>query len=333
MARTTFLVLAWLAIGSGGGPLGPGELGSGGPELHPPAGPAAPLQCEEPIAWRIAGIDERFGLDPEDARTAVREAIGLWERAAGRTLFEHDPEDGFPIEFVWDSRHQVMRDRLARESELVERADVIREQRREINHLTERLQYQRAAYDDRLEALRARQVEHRRQIEYWEARGGPPPAEARELDRVTEELERERLRLEDRAEALNELVEEVNVRTDALNEAIAQYNQAQEELREGGDHWALSGFYREARRELGSWVLSVEREIQIYQFDDFDHLLRAIAHELGHAMGLGYTSEPSAIMYHHARSARAGTRGRAGAQLHPADLELLEARCGVPSGD
>ncbi len=287
--------------------------------------------CDPPITWQVDQVDERFGMTIEEARSWVTEAARLWETAAGRPLFEHDPEDGFPITFVWDSRHQVMQDRIAREDRLAEQGAGIQDRRSALDEAREALRLERALYDERLAALEGRQAEHRRAIEYWESRGGPPPAEARELDRVREELERERMRLQEKAEGINVLVARVNEDTEALNEAISGYNAAQSRLRGGADDGMLTGFYRESSRALGSWVLSVSREIEIYQFDDPDHLIRAIAHELGHALGLGYTSNPSAIMYEHARSARAGQRGLGGAQLHPADVELVRSRCPLPS--
>ena len=295
--------------------------------LHVVPGPT----CDDPLAWQIATVDERFGLSVEDARMVVQEAAGLWETAAGQPLFEHDAERGFPISFVWDSRHQVMQDRLDREADLSRLGQTIQDQRAGLDEAREELRLERSLYDQRLEALQGRQEDHRRAIEYWESRGGPPPAEARELDRVRDELERERLRLQEKAEGINALVARVNAQTEALNEAIASYNAAQARLRGGPDDGMLTGFYRESSRALGSWTLSVSREIEIYQFDDPDHLIRAIAHELGHALGLGYLSEPRAIMYQHARSARAGQRGLGGAQLHPADVELIRSRCPLPS--
>ncbi len=285
-----------------------------------------PAQCDVPIRWRVESVDDRFGLTPDEAEMWVREAIGLWEAAADRELFVHDPDRGLRISFVYDSRHQVMQERLDGEEALAERSSALVVQRAEMDALHEELRLQRQTHQRRLEALEGRQEALRERIEYWEARGGPPAGEAAQIEIEEEEIERERLRVNALAEEVNALVARVNERTDALNEEIAAYNRLQAQVR-GTGTGILSGYYRETSRTLGSLVLTRSRQIEIYQFDDPDHLLRAIAHELGHALGLGYSAESSAIMYEHARSARRSDRGLGGAQLHPSDVELLRRHC------
>ena len=82
----------------------------------PTGGSAMP--CQIPLPWRIARLDEEFGLDAAAAEAVVREAAGLWEAAIGRTLFRPDPEAGMPIRFVYDERQARTDERRRREAEL-----------------------------------------------------------------------------------------------------------------------------------------------------------------------------------------------------------------------
>lgn len=62
------------------------------------------MPCQVPLPWRIARLDEEFGLDALTVATVLSEAAALWETAVGRPLFVHDPEAGMPVRLVYDQR-------------------------------------------------------------------------------------------------------------------------------------------------------------------------------------------------------------------------------------
>lgn len=76
------------------------------------------VPCQVPLPWRIARLDEEFGLDPTTAETVLREATGVWEAAVGQALFVHDPEAGMPIRLVYDERQERTDERRRLEAEL-----------------------------------------------------------------------------------------------------------------------------------------------------------------------------------------------------------------------
>ncbi len=79
------------------------------------------MPCQVPLPWRIARLDEEFGLDAPTVTAVVSEAAALWETAIGRPLFVHDPEAGMPVRLVYDQRQARTdeRRRLEAESELL----------------------------------------------------------------------------------------------------------------------------------------------------------------------------------------------------------------------
>jgi hypothetical protein len=44
--------------------------------------------CRIPITYEIDAIDPRFGVARADVQRAARDAVSIWEKAAGRDLFE-----------------------------------------------------------------------------------------------------------------------------------------------------------------------------------------------------------------------------------------------------
>ena len=76
------------------------------------------VPCQVPLPWRIARLDEEFGLDPTTAERVLREATGVWETAVGRALFVHDPDAGMPIRLVYDQRQERTDERRRLEAEL-----------------------------------------------------------------------------------------------------------------------------------------------------------------------------------------------------------------------
>ncbi len=76
------------------------------------------MPCQVPLPWRIARLDEEFGLDSATAETVLREAAGLWEAALRQPLFLHDPEAGMPVRFIYDERQARTNERRRLEAEL-----------------------------------------------------------------------------------------------------------------------------------------------------------------------------------------------------------------------
>jgi hypothetical protein len=287
-------MLVWLGLSSGGEPADVPPSPVAEPETSSAHVPDRPVghtsdACHAPMPWRIAAVDPRFGLEEDELGRVIEEAVRLWEDAVGRPLFSHDPEEGFPIRFLFDERQQRTLERIrhTREFEALDR---------ELGEIRRELREQRGTLDrERNLFLRSASTDGR---DASIRRSG-------ELRERTEALEVEEIELEARIRERNERAAEL--------ERLFPPTPV-----ESGSHRAFTEYHP----ELGSRIL---REIRIYRFDDEEDLVHIVAHELGHALGLEHLPFPEAVMS--AKYGGAGSRPERLA-IHPLSLERLREICG-----
>ena len=116
------------------------------------------------------------------------------------------------------------------------------------------------------------------------------------------------LKINEMVSEINTLVTTLNRLVDTLNISVKKYNTVNATLGESFEE----GNYVED----GS-----SREIDIYEFSNREKLVRVLAHELGHALGLDHVDDPKAIMY----KLNEGDN----ATLTSADLAELRLKCGI----
>jgi hypothetical protein len=284
-------------------------------------GSAAP--CAVPLAWRIGDLDERFGLTEAQAAAVVERAASSWEQAAGRPLFVRDPSQGLPIFFIYDDRQAGAIERQRLEQNLAAVDERLRGERRQIEARKDAYETRATLYDARVRELERWSEAHADTVRMWNASGGAPPAVVRDLEAAEQALERERaslttfgLELEQTGKALqadaddlNWRVEEHERRTAALAGAVSA-NRIE------------SGLYRELVQRQGERLVALRRAIDVYRFESTEDLWLVIAHELGHALGVGHATAPGAVMSEeHRRTDRVVTT------IQPNDVALLAERC------
>ena len=280
--------------------------------------------CEQPLGWRVGQIDPHFELNASQLEREVRRAAELWNEAAGRTVLSRDEQNGFPINLVHDQRQQRAAEVNRLQDEL-RRLEAELERRQQTLDADQARQTQRReAYEQALSRYESNLREHNREVEA--ANRGR--ADARTLEQIrqqAETLQQQRRQLQQQQQELQRHQQTIGRHTDTYNELVERYNaQARQLTRASRQAAADSGEYRaDITRDHRGNMISISREIDIYFFFDRHDLRWTLAHELGHALGIGHVAHPDAVMH----AAYLADSEGAPLSLHSADIQALHALC------
>lgn len=258
-------------------------VAGGGYLLYQQATPLFVKPCTTPLLYDVVGYDTRFGISEEEFSRALSEARALWNRELGTELITTGtPGIGVYMQYGEVQQTSELGEYIGSQQEAYDAKRV------QVESLKLEFTSAKRKYEQMNASFEKEQNEYEKDVAYWNAQGGAPEKEYDALQEDSEQLSRDAQKLNEQVAVVNALAEQLNVRVGELNTLASALNSQVKEFNSHADTDFDQGRYQ--RDDAGE-------RITVYEFTNHTELVRVLAHEFGHALGLEHVENPDSIMF------------------------------------
>ena len=261
------------------------------------------------IRYRIGEIDPRFGLTQHQLQQLAFEATQIWQQTGEPDYFVYDPNARLSIDLIYDQRQSETQSRQHSLSEIEQKQTLWQQRHDETEQMQQQIAHLRQALQQKRDDLQQATQRYNRQVQQINAQGGASPEQRFRLEQQNSQLQQQQQQLEAQIQSHNQNIHR-------LNQHVAQLNALNQELSA-----QISSFNSRFTGKTFDKGVFNGRQIVIYEFSSKDDLRLTLAHEFGHALGLGHHHDPEGLMHPLLQQQKLQNF-----QLTPADLQLLAQR-------
>lgn len=266
--------------------------------------------CDTPITYSIGTFDNEFGISKNNFLDDLDIAISLWDNAIGKKLFVNSVDGDLTINLKYDDRQKTTQENSVLKADVDKTNKLADSVKKQFLDLKATFSQKELDYKNSLSVYQQHQSNFNSEVSYWNKAGGAPKDQFNKLNQEKSELvaeynlvESKRIQVNDLAGQINEFVNKYNLLVNNANSTIATINQS-------------------AGKEFSEGIYDPNtNEIDIYQFDGKQKLIRVLTHELGHALGLDHNDNPLSIMYE--------LNEADNEVLSKEDVQALKAKCEI----
>ena len=274
------------------------------------------IPCKEPLTYRIGTIDSRFDVTEEELKTIMQQVESIWEDPMKRELLQYQDNGSVAVHLIYTEEQE----RTKAQKNYTDRIETVKQQLSAVRQNYERLttSYKKRSedYKESLSEYNQAVSEYNAYVDKWRSKGGLPHDKKPTVDRMLRGNDRLERIVDRKQKNMESVRKRVNTKSEQLNDLVGRQNELINEYnRRFGD----------ARKfNQGHYIQQgLNKRINIYQFGNHAELKTVLAHESGHALGIGHVSNPKSIMHSVMRE-----QNIANLSLSPQDIRALEQRCG-----
>lgn len=243
--------------------------------------------CSVPLLYSIGAFDTRFGISQSEFLGEIALAEQAWEKLLGKELFRYVPDAPFKVNLVFDERQERTLESQKLEASRGETETTQQTLSQEQSKLVAEYDALLNSYKKDLRALERRLEKYNEEVEHWNKRGGAPPEEYEKLEEEAKALEKMEKDLKQKEDSVNTLADKINTFSKKQVAVVEKFNS---QVKDYANRYGGGGEFEEG--------LYTGTAIDIYQFENRGQLRVVLAHEFGHAFGIGHVENSASIMYH-----------------------------------
>lgn len=264
------------------------------------------VPCQEALTYKVGELDPRFGVSSSEFASRVREAVAVWNKEAGREVLREDVEGEVSVSLVFDERQQA----VTLGSTISTEQEAYASLEQNLDAMITSFEQSKNRHDAVVDAYNKDADAYEAEVSSWNAKGGAPDGVYQRLEQKQTQLKARERAINAETERLNRIASDINAEVKKLNEYANSTNQKVHEYNDAVGEDFDQGLFTQDKEG---------KRITIYEYKTKAELVRVLAHEFGHALGLDHVENPSSLMYPY--------NSGASLELSEEDKEAFRALC------